>query len=123
MTNSMIYQRLFDELAQYLPPVWGKLVVYLEYGEASYSFSFYVKTNKGYVKCFDLPHVDESKIMSTFAEIDEIIAPEREKETQKWSSMTMIVQNSGEMHTDFDYSDLSEGTYSYKKAWKEKYLN
>ena len=37
--------------------------------------------------------------------------------------MTMIVSETGQMHTDFDYTDLSEGAYRFKKDWKNKYLN
>jgi hypothetical protein len=36
--------------------------------------------------------------------------------------MTMIVSSKGEMHTDFDYTDLSQGAYQYKKNWKRRYL-
>ena len=34
----------------------------------------------------------------------------------------MLVDADGNMHTDFDYTDLSSGTYQFKKAWKKKYL-
>ena len=36
--------------------------------------------------------------------------------------MTVIVEKSGKMHADLDYTDLSEGTYQFKKNWKKKYL-
>ena len=36
--------------------------------------------------------------------------------------MTFIVDSKGKMKTDFDYTDLSEGSYEYKKAWKQKYM-
>ena len=47
---------------------------------------------------------------------------ERMKEKELWSNMTMVIEPSGFMHTDFDYTDLTEGSYVYKKAWKAKYL-
>ena len=62
MINNNIYQQIFDELKKYLLPEWDRLVVYLEYGEASFSFSFYVKVNNEYVKCYDLPGVSDNNI-------------------------------------------------------------
>ena len=34
----------------------------------------------------------------------------------------MIIGKDGDMHSYFDYTDISEGTYQYKKNWKKKYL-
>lgn len=51
------------------------------------------------------------------------MAHERDKiKGELWSNMTMVIDSDGNMHTDFDYTDLSSGTYQYKKAWKKKYL-
>lgn len=120
--NEKVYQYIFDELSKYLTAGWEKLVVYLEYGNASYSYSFYVKSKEGYVKCYDLADVIEEDLMSTFEKIDEFILKERGEEGDLWSNMTMIVDCFGRMHADFDYTDLSKGNYQYKKEWKKKYL-
>lgn len=123
MINEKIYQGIYDELSKYLAFKWEKLVVYLEYGNASYSFSFYVKTQEGYVKCYDLPDVSEKALEDSFKAIDKLVSKERNKgEGEIWSNMTMIVTAAGGMHADLDYTDLSEGTYQFKKAWKKKYL-
>ena len=123
MMDEKVFQRIFDEIVRYLNLNWDKVVVYLEYGEASYSFSFYVKSKDECVKCFDLPGVSEDELMKTFKKIDSIVSKERGKNGQeKWTNMTMVVTNKGQMHTDFDYTDLSEGTYQFKKEWKKKYL-
>ena len=113
---------IFSELEGYLPKGWDKLVVYLEYGNGSYSFSFHVKTGGKYTKCYDLPDVSEDALAKSFSKIDKVILKERKKEKELWSNMTMVVDNDGNMHTDFDYTDLSEGTYQFKKNWKKKYL-
>ncbi len=123
MINEKIYQEIFDELSKYLTSGWEKLVVYLEYGNASYSFSFYVKIGGSFVKCFDLPQVTEKELDGSFKKIDKIVSKERSKEKSAlWTNLTMIVSSSGDMHTDLDYTDLSEGTYQFKKNWKSKYL-
>ena len=54
--------------------------------------------------------------------IDDIVSKERKNEKDIWTNMTMVIDSSGKMKTDFDYTDLSAGTYQYKKNWKTKYL-
>ena len=60
--------------------------------------------------------------MLAFKNIDSFVSKARAKEKEPWSNMTMVVESDGSMHTDFDYTDLSEGNYKYKKSWKAKYL-
>ena len=121
--NEKIFQAVFDVVAPLVPKGWTKLVIYLEYGEKSYSFSFYYNEGEKYIKCFDIPGVLDETILTAFREIDKIVSPERGKlKGELWSNMTMVVNSNGNMHTDFDYTDLSLGTYQYKKDWKKKYL-
>lgn len=122
MINEKIYQNIYDELDKYLVSGWDKLIVYLEYGKASYSFSFYVKVNDKYVKCYDLPGVSDDDLAASFKKIDKIVEKERKKDKEPWSNMTVVIEKTGQMHADMDYTDLSEGTYQFKKDWKKKYL-
>lgn len=122
MISEKIYQSIYDELDKYLITGWDKLIVYLEYGKASYSFSFYVKTDGKYIKCYDLPEVSEDDIAASFKKIDKLVAKGRKKSKDEWSNMTVIIEKTGKMHADLDYTDLSEGTYQFKKSWKKKYL-
>ena len=123
MINEKVFQSIYDELSKYLSSNWEKLVVYLEYGEASYTFAFYEKLKDAYVKCFDIPGVSEEKLMKSFSKLAKMISKERGKKGQEvWSTMTMVVTSDGRMHTDYDYTDLSEGSYQYMKNWKKKYL-
>ena len=122
MINEKVYQGIYDELSKYLTSGWEKMVVYLEYGNASYTFSFFVKDKDGYIKCFDLPGVQDKDLDASFKVIDALVSKERIKEKQPWSNMTMIITKDGDMHSDFDYTDLSEGTYQFMKNWKKRYL-
>lgn len=123
MIDDKTYQKIYDELSKCLTPDWQKLVVYLEYGEGSYTFSFYEKSKAGYINGYNLPGVSEEQIDTAFKRIDKLILRERKKEDgELWSNMTMTVVKTGNMHADFDYTDLSEGSYQYKKNWKKKYL-
>lgn len=122
MMNEMVYQNIYEELNKYLMPGWEKLVVYLEYGNASYSFSFFVKNGEAFLKCYDIQGVSEDELAKSFKKIDNLVSKERDKQKDVWTNMTMIVDDEGNMHTDYDYTDLSEGTYQFKKNWKKKYL-
>lgn len=122
MISEAVYQNIYEELSRYLMPGWKKLVVYLEYGNASYSFSFFIQNSNEYVKCYNLPNVSDEELVKSFSKIDKIVSTERKKVDETWSNMTMVVDNTGSMHTDFDYTDLSQGNYQYKKDWKKKYL-
>lgn len=121
MMQDNIYQQIYNELDSYLPNRWNKLVVYIEYGVDSYSISFYVTTEGKTVKCFDLAYIDESQLLDTFSRIDKIVGPERKKEVDKWSNMTLVIEGEN-FHADFDYTDLSKGSFAYKREWKKKYL-
>ena len=123
MMNNSIYQKIFDELSTYLIKGWDKLIVYLEFGEDSYSFSFYEKVDDKYIKCFDIPSIKEKDLDDSFKKVYNIVNPERNDSQDKWSNMTMVVESKGSMCTDFDYTDLSAGNYSYIKEWKKRYLS
>lgn len=124
MISEKKYQSVFDELNKYLISDWSKLIVYIEYGEESYSIEFYEKNYSEYIKCYDLPGVSEKDLAKSFSIIDNLFSSERNKFSgDLWTNMTIIVSRKGKMHIDFDYSDLSNGTYMFKKKWKEKYLD
>ncbi len=123
MINEKVYQGIYNEISRFVPEKWDRIVVYLEYGEDSYAYSFYVKMNGQYTKCFDLPRISEEELMFAFKQIDNMVMKERSKaEGSLWTNMTMIIETDGKMHVDFDYTDLSENAYKYSKQWKKAYL-
>jgi len=122
MINNALYQKIYDEISKFLSSKYDELIIYLEYGEASYSFSFYEKTGKKCVKCFDIPGINEDALMAAFSNIDVLVSSERNKLKDKWSNMTIVISSDGDMNAIVDYTDLSEGSYKFKKEWKKKYL-
>ena len=122
MINNTIFQLVYDQLVVFAPDEWTKMVVYLEYGNASYSFTVYYKVNNRYINCFDVDGANESEIYKAFKKIDKAVSKDRKKEKDPWSNMTITIESSGKMNADFDYTDLSKGLYQYKKMWKQKYL-
>ena len=123
MINEKIYQSIFDEVYSYLPNDWDKVVIYLEYGESSYSMSFYVNESGHYTKCYDLKGISDEELYQSFKRINNAVAIERNMISgEKWSNMTMVVERSGKMNVNFDYTDLTDKAYEYSKKWKKKYL-
>ena len=123
MINDKIYQSIFDEVYKYLPSAWDKVVIYLEYGESSYSISFYVKKNGKYTKCYDLDGISDEEFYQSFKKINQNVMLKRNGITGDiWSNMTMVVEHSGKMHVDYDYTDLTEKAYQYSKRWAKIYL-
>ncbi len=123
MINETVYQSIFDELSKYLVSGWTKLIVYLEYGNTTYSIAFYVQADGKFTKCYDLPNVSQEELVKSFSYIDKLVSKERNyAKSDLWTNMTMTVSNTGKMKTEFDYTDLSEGTFEFKKQWKEKHL-
>ena len=123
MINDYVYQSIFDEVYKYLPDDWDKVVIYLEYGESSYSISFYVKEFGQFIKCYDLNDISDESLYQSFGKINNEVMVQRNLIVgEKWSNMTMVVDRSGKMQVDFDYTDLTEKAYQYSKDWKNKYL-
>ena len=123
MIDNSIYQYIFDEITKYLIDGWERLVVYIEYGNNSYSVSFYEKINGEFINCYNIPDISEHDLDLTFRNIDKRISEARKSvNDQLWTNMTMVVTSDGNMHSDIDYTDLSKGSYQYKKNWKAKYL-
>lgn len=120
--DNKIYQQVFDEIDSLIPCAYEKLIIYIEVGTASYSVSFYVGSESKYVKCFDLPGASEEAMLKTLDRIGNIVFTERAHAAETWTNMTIVV-NGTSFDTDFDYTDLSIGSYQYKKEWRKKYLS
>jgi len=122
--NETLFQEIFDELQNYMPDKWEKVVLYVEYSAGSYSMKYYIKVDGTYVDCFNLKNVSKAHLIKLFMNLDKKISIERNKldDNNRWSVMTMIVDSEGGFTTDFDYSDLTENTIEYQKNWKKKYI-
>lgn len=122
--NEELFQAIFDELQNYMPKKWEKVVLYVEYSAGSYSMKYFTKTDGKFVDCFSLKEVSRTHLIQLFMNLDKKISAERNKldENNKWTVMTMIVDSEGGFTTEFDYSDLTENTIEYQKAWQEKFL-
>ena len=122
--NNTIYQTIFDKLQEYLPANWDEVVFYAAYTEGSYSMKYYVKNGTEITSCFNLMNINKAQLVKLFMSIDKELKSERKTLSAKdtWSVMTMIVGADGVMKAHYDYTDISENSISFEKAWEEKYL-
>lgn len=127
--------KFFEKIASRLQPVlpvgWNKVCLYAEIAEKSYEIFFYCFINgtDGAVQCYDLMEeyqIEEEEIDEAFEDIYailELIWQELKKlEEKTWTNYTLIFESTGRFKEYFDYTDLENGSYEYKKKWKEKYL-
>lgn len=119
-----IYSKVGLTLFNVLPNGWEKAILYAQITENSYELFYYAKVNGEYINNFDLEKeglgVDRQEVRKRFREIYEILLPNYRE--NQWYAMTFILSKTGEFTVDYEYTDYSEDTFSYKKIWKEKYI-
>ena len=119
------YQSIFNTLQEILPDDWHSVVLYVHYGENSYSMKYFVDLGDGeYIDCFKLKDISKQDIIKAFSIIDSQIMPIR-KELSKndtWSVMTLVVDDKGNFKVDYEYKDISDDSIGYYQRWKNQYL-
>lgn len=122
--NNELFQEIFDKLQDGLPEEWDKVVLYVAYFDGNFTMKYYAKKDEtGYVDCYNIEGMNNSKLVKLFMSLNNIIAPDREKlGKKKWSVMTMIVSADGEFKTEFDYDNIDDISLDYEDDWEKKYL-
>lgn len=123
--NDKLFQKIFDEIQDTLPSGWKKVIFFAKYSEGSYSMKYYVKSSADiYIDCFGFKGSTKAKMIKLFMNLDKIISPIRKglDEKQRWTVLTLSVDNNGAFKADYDYADLNDRAVEYEREWKEKYL-
>ena len=124
MMQNKLFEILFNEVGRYLPEGWDSLVFYLEYGADSYAYNLYLLKNDDYENILNLLNVKIKDVQESIRRIDEIVSSYRDStKGELWTNLTMVIHSDGHIYSfDYDYTDLTDCAYSYKKKWKKKYL-
>lgn len=122
--NEKIFQEVFDLLYPCLPQGWGKTILFAGYTTGSYSIKFYCKEKGTYVDCFHVNGLSGVALIQLFEAIDKVLSRERASldDKDRWTVLTMMVEENGKMKVDFDYEDHSEDMLSFEREWKKIYL-
>lgn len=125
MENS--FQKISDYLQPVLPEGWSRVCLYAEitetYSEIVY-YCFINEQNKP-IQCYNLTSkykISEADIDNAITNITFEIENERKNALHKWSVMTYILFADAKFEVSYDYSNLTDGSYEFKKNWKKKYL-
>ena len=123
--NGKIFQEVFDLLEAYLPYGWKETILFAGYTKGSYSMKYYCRTEEGtFIDCFNLNGVSRADLIKLFVDIDKILSKERASldDKNRWSVLTMIINDAGTMKAEFNYDNHSEDMLAYEKEWRKKYL-
>ena len=105
--NEKLFQNVLEQIQEYLPADWRKMVFFAGYTEGSYSMKFYCNDHRGsYIDCFSLTGIKRARLEREF----------------RWTVFTMMVDSEGNMKTEFDYDDHSDDMVLYEKEWEQRYL-
>ena len=97
--ENVIFNDITKNLVTVLPENWEKVCLYCQITNDSYEFFFHVKVDGIYIQSFDL-----------------------EKSYKISRKELRDLEKNGKFSTEYEYTDYSENSLEYKKAWKEKYL-
>ena len=121
--HNTIYEKIIDELTAILPEKWEKVCLYSHVREENYEFFFYVKLDGKFIQYIELEKlcgISKEEIRGVFDKLYDILLPDFMENA--WNVLTYIVTNDGIYNVEYDYEDFDD-IISYRKAWKEKYLN
>ena len=120
--DSKVFQAVFDMIVEFIPENWKKIIFTAMYSKGSYSMKFYYHDGDKYMDCFSIPGVQKLSLVKTFMEIDKVLAKNSGNDKERWTVFTMIVDEAGNMKTEFEYEDHTEDMIRYEQEWQKKYL-
>ena len=119
-----IFSKVGLTLVGVLPKDWERALLFAQITDGSYELFYYVKVKGAYYSNFDLEKtefdISRKEVRECFKSIYDTLLPDYHE--KGWYAMTYILSKSGEFTVDYEYTDYSEDSLSYKKIWKEKYL-
>ncbi len=119
------YENLFQIIQPSLPDGWVKLIVRVFFVEESCQVKYYIKQKNGKTcDCFNLDY-SQHQVLQIIANVHQEISSVRDQLTGKnrWNALTVIIDNKGSFHADFDYSEIVWKTENATEQWKKKYLS
>lgn len=121
-----------SKLNEVIPDEWEKIFLYAEIldGGIELYFWFVDSKKKQIVECMHIPQVyniERNKIQYSMVELSRIISDMSEfgkrELSQNWTTMALIIENTGNFHMDLTYDDLDESDGQQRRIeWEKKYL-
>ena len=121
--TEIVYERLYKVVVPTLPNAWTKIIIYAAFVKDSCDIKYYVKVNDGSVyDCFQL-QINPKQIFDILAQIHHELAIARNplSPDKRWNGVTIVIENDGAFHADFDYDELTLNA-GVNEQWTQKYL-
>jgi uncharacterized protein (TIGR01741 family) len=130
--KAQFYQEIGTTLNEIIPEEWQKVFVYAEVEEdfSKVGFYYYPKSNSNPVHVMEITklfevnedYIDEQR--NKLSELFELLWKEySQNSSEVWTSMTFILECSGEFKIELEYDDLSEvDDFERQIIWRYKYL-
>ena len=120
--NSQIFQKVYGEVADYLPKGWKSVAIYYAVSGNMTHFKYYVDSGKGYVNCFNLNECGKENFKKIRSGLDNILLEDRKnlQQSKQWSVFTMFISSAGNFETNFGYDDISEDFLNYHENWEKE---
>ena len=119
------YQNIFDIVRPSLPENWTRIVFFFAFMLDTCEIMYFVQLNSmEYVDCFHL-NQDREELVSKLSRLyKEVQYGMKEITAEKiYSVITVVIDADGNMHADFDYTDITENFDSYYNSWMNQYIN
>ena len=102
---------------------WSKIVAYMEYGEDSYWFEYYIKHEGKYIRYDDVAYIDKA-VENAFEKVYQLVAESKEDTDFYRKVLTVVIDNVKHefiVKTD-GYKDGSRDRGIYRYNWIRNYL-
>ncbi|AYC52073.1 hypothetical protein J5TS1_33380 [Bacillus licheniformis] len=127
-----LYQKIAETIVETIPEEWSRVFIYGEITEDVRKgfFYYYPKGQDTPVHGHDIPelfNIGRSDYRNLWRELldnlEELWNEFRNNDHEPWTSLTMMIQNDGELNIDYNYDDLSDANdHKRRILWKHKYL-
>lgn len=128
----ILYQQIGETVNDMIPEDWKKVYIYAEVSEFDETVYFYYYPEEGEEPIYsldieDIFDIDEEELSDNEDHLDQLFDDlwnEFKNQHQKqWTSLTFVLESSGEMKIDYNYENLENADpVELKDKWMKKYL-
>jgi len=103
---------------------WSKIVAYMEYGEDTYWFEYYIKYEGKYIRYDKVTYLDKAVVENAFEKVYQLVAESKEDTDFYRRVLTVVIDNvKHEFTVKTDgYNDGSRDRGIYRYNWIRNYL-
>ncbi|OJU08951.1 MAG: hypothetical protein BGN88_07680 [Clostridiales bacterium 43-6] len=131
--NESYFEKLAEALDNIIPVAWDTIIFYVEIEPDVVTHLFYFKEsgNSNFTQGGDIYekyNVSRKEYLLYVSEVSDLIlefnSEYSDQADSKWTSLTFLLESTGEFKTEFGYDNLElKSDTNRHNEWKEKYLS